>query len=217
MKITSLLQTLAGRTRPPRRFTHDGSQQATVYLLADHLDAALAAGEDLLRQRLDVRHPGPATEQAEVLAWHADLRRFLEGVRTYELMLLTRVMRARQRAEEARRSDTRLAAFASLFHTGTNALADAIADTIDPRRIDFDQGAEAITFLKTRAVLARECDGLDTYSSLEITERTLVAGAIELGVLLDHVATFLDVLEAHYNLFADDDAASDTEATVSAA
>jgi len=205
MRLSLRLNAFTRRPRPPARFARDGQVRACVYLLADHLDATLAAGEDLLRQRLDVLHPRPSTEPSEVQAWHRQLRGFLEVVRGYELTMLTRLMQARQRADEVRRGDSRLATFAALFHAGTTPLADTVAQATDPRHIDFDEGAEAIAFLKARAILAADCDGLDTYSSLEIADRTLVAGVIPLGVLLDHVVALLDALELHYDLFAGSD------------
>lgn len=75
----------------------------SVYALADHLDAALAACEDLL----------------EMNGLHADLEWFLASVRRFELAVILQVLRARQYAEELRGSGSHIAAMAALFLAGT--------------------------------------------------------------------------------------------------
>ena len=52
---------------------------ASVYLIADHLDAALASGEDLLRLRHELVPPGPQAASEQHLALSAELRRRLRG------------------------------------------------------------------------------------------------------------------------------------------
>lgn len=80
-----------------------------VYALADHLDAALAACEDLL----------------QLSGHHADLEWFLATVRRFELAAILQVLRVRQYAEELRHTDRRIATIAELFLAGTLAFTEA--------------------------------------------------------------------------------------------
>ena len=80
-----------------------------VYALADHLDAALAACEDLL----------------QLSGRHTDLEWFLASVRRFELAAILQVLRVRQYAEELRQSDRRIATIAELFLAGTLAFTEA--------------------------------------------------------------------------------------------
>ena len=62
---------------------------ASVYLLAEHLDAALAAGEDLTGV-LCLSSDTPPREEAELVEFRASRREAIEKIRTYELALLAR-------------------------------------------------------------------------------------------------------------------------------
>jgi hypothetical protein len=173
---------------------------ATVYLVADHLDAALAAGEDLLKVHgcagpplvHDIERPG------------AVQRRFVDRVRTLELAMAMRVLQARRRAGELRRADSRVTAVARLFIGGTALLADAVADLGDATAVDFQTGDDAIAYLRGRGVIAADAAGLKSLDQLIVTPQFLIAERIALGPLMDLAATFLDTLELFYELYPED-------------
>jgi hypothetical protein len=81
----------------------------SVHALADHLDGALAACEDLLR--LNGRQQ--------------DIEWFLASVRRFELAAILQVLRVRQYAEELRHTERRMATVAELFLAGTLAFTEA--------------------------------------------------------------------------------------------
>jgi hypothetical protein len=81
----------------------------SVYALADHLDATLAACEELLR--LNGRHQ--------------DMEWFLASVRRFELAAILQVLRVRQYAEELRHTERRIATVADLFLAGTLVFTEA--------------------------------------------------------------------------------------------
>jgi hypothetical protein len=81
----------------------------SVFALADHLDRALAACEELLR--LNGRHQ--------------DMEWFLASVRRFELAAILQVLRVRQYAEELRHTERRIATVAELFLAGTLAFTEA--------------------------------------------------------------------------------------------
>ena len=71
----------------------------SVYLLAEHLDAALAAGEDLTSVLFI--WPGPQPREPEGIAeLRAGQRAAIERIRTFELALLSRVIKGREWAAE---------------------------------------------------------------------------------------------------------------------
>src|SRR5262249_23804117 len=94
----------------------------SIYLLGDHLDAALALGEDLLTEKVVLApavHPPP---RARRVRKNCDLAEFPTPARTLELSLPARLPQARKRAEDLRRRETRLKPLIALFVGGTAPL-----------------------------------------------------------------------------------------------
>lgn len=176
-----------------------------IYLLAEHLDAVLAVGEDLVAlvppvaptERLD------GDRLTDMLA--AELR-FIAEIEALETKLLARVLQARVRALEVARIDPRFRQIVGLFVSGT-AVCLAAVDRHGPAGRAARRDAvpeDRVTFLAERALL-------DPLSSAALPRRPDAAfralGVIEIGPLLDLVATFLSTLEVHYELFDAADAA----------
>jgi hypothetical protein len=171
----------------------------SLYLLKDHLDATLALGEDLLAAEL-VLLPVDRPGLRDWLRHTRGLDDFLASLRTLEYALTARLLQARKRAEEMRRSDSRLRQMIALFVAGTVPLVDAAAELGDTDARNFDGADSALTFLRSRGLLAPDAAGLELVSHLAVGEDYLVAGRIELGALLDLAATFLDTLDLLYDL-----------------
>ena len=181
------------------------SSSATAYLLADHLDAMLAAGEDLLKVHRVVMSEIPEPERRSIRGQVEAQLRCIDTIRTLEMTLAMRGLQARERAEELRRADPRIGAVAGLFVGGTAALADAARELGDWTEFDFQTGNEVVEYLRSRGLIAADSAGLVSLEQLTVTARFLVARRIELGPLLDLTATFLDALELFYELYGDDD------------
>ena len=108
----------------------------SLYLLGDHLDAALAMGEDLLTERVALADATQQLTMARLVRQNRELAEFLTTVRTLELSLTARLLQARKRAEEMKRRESRLKPLIALFVAGTAPLVDAAAelgDTTTPR------------------------------------------------------------------------------------
>ena len=178
----------------------------SAYMLADHLDAALAAGEDILaagrRCRLGEAGPGQAIA----------LRTAVELIRSLELALVTRVLKAREWSQLLARTDTRFKMTASLFMGGTVSLVEALAEFADAREADFETGDGVTAYFRSRAVIDGETPALSVREGALVTEKFRITGRIELGPLLDLIAAYLNALEVHFTLFA-----GDSEASVAAA
>jgi hypothetical protein len=183
------------------------ARHPSIYLLGDHLDAALAMGEDLLTEKVALADAAQHLTMARLVRQNRELAEFLTTVRTLELSLTARLLQARKRAEEVRRRETRLKPLISLFVAGTAPLVDAAMELGDTSTRDFDTGDTATAFLRSRALIARDAAGLERLTELRVSEDYLVAGRIRLGTLLDLVATFLDSLDLLYDLYGEPAAA----------
>jgi len=179
------------------------SKLPSLYLLGDHLDAALAMGEDLLTEKVVLADAAQPPSMARLVQQNRELAEFLTIVRTLEMSLTARLLQARKRAEEMRRHETRLKPLIALFVGGTAPLVDAAKELGDTTVHDFNTGDTAFAFLRSRALIARDAAGLERLSELRVGEDYLVAGRIRLGTLLDLVATFLDSLDLIYDLYGE--------------
>jgi hypothetical protein len=192
------------------------ARHPTIYLLSDHLDAALAMGEDLLTERVVLAEAEQKLNMSRLLRQSAEVADFLDSVRTLELSLIARLLQARRRAEEIKRTETRLKPLISLFVGGTAALVDAAEELGDTTNQAFATGDAAQAFLRSRGILARDAAGLEQLSQLTVTEEFLVASRIRLGTLMDLVATFLDTLDVMFDLYQDEPAVEAAPAGVTA-
>jgi hypothetical protein len=172
----------------------------SLHLIEDHLDAALAMGEDLLTEKVALLQPTQPLTMARLVRQNRELAEFLVTVRTLELSLIARLLQARRHAEELRRRELRLKPLIALFVAGTAPLVDAAAELGDTTTRDFETGDTASAFLRSRGLIAPDAAGLERLSQLAVGEGYLVAERIRLGTLLDLVATFLDTLDVLYDL-----------------
>lgn len=173
---------------------------ASVYLLAEHLDAALAAGEDLTGVLFIWSGP-PPRESERIAELRAGQRDAIDRIRSFELALLSRIVKGREWATEVAALDERFAMMARLYLAGTATLLDAVEECADLSAADFDAGAGLVAYARSRGIIAADAPGLNDLVPLVAGENFLVVRRIPLGDLLDLVASFLDALEAEYDLF----------------
>lgn len=167
-----------------------------AYMLADHLDAALAAGEDILiagRKLTDENDKG-AREPAA-------LRSSIELIRALELAMITRVLKAREWSQRMSKADARFKLQASSFMSGSHTLVDALAEFADATNVDFDTADGMTAYFRSRGVIDDEAPCLTDSVSALVTETFRIAGRNELGPLMDMIASYLDALELHFLLF----------------
>ena len=171
----------------------------SVYMLAEHLDGALAAGEDLVARGADWRmlaeNPGAASQ------FVSQQRHIAQEVRGMEMMLIARVLKSRHHAEVLAEVDSRFSAIAKLFVSGTAILVDAVDECGDASQSDFDTADDLVAYVRSRGLIAPDAAHVSDPRSLTIDDNFLVAKRITLGPLMDMSAAFLDALETHYELF----------------
>ena len=81
------------------------------------------------------------------------------------------------------------------------ALAVVVAECADLSGEDFDTGDDLTAYMRGRGLIAEDAAGLSDTAPIAANETFLVARRAPLGVLLDLVASFLDALEAEFDLF----------------
>ena len=173
----------------------------SVYLLADHLDGALAAGEDLVARGHDWR--SLAEDPGEPSEFATPQRRIAEEVRGLELMLIARVLKARTHASSLAEVDDRFRAVGTLFASGTAVLLDAVTECGDARGEDFETGDDIVSYIRSRGLIAPDAADVRGAAELTIDDSFLVAKRIALGPLLDMASAFLDALDSQYELFVE--------------
>jgi hypothetical protein len=188
----------------------DITVNSSIYLLGDHLDASLAMGEDLLAEKLALLDAVETPSRGHLLRQNRALNQFLATVRCLELAMIARLLEARRRAEELKRSEGRLRPLAALLAAGTAPLVDAVAELGDTSTRDFDTGDTACAFLRSRNMIARDAAGFAGMAQLAVSEDYLVAGRVRLGTLLDLIAAFLDALDDQFDLYPEDASSSGT-------
>ena len=180
---------------------------ANVYLLSDHLDAALAMAEDLLTESVQLYPATPGTGGAALSRQQAELAASVAGIYKLELGLTARLLQARKRIADLRKTETRFKPYFSLFVGGTAALADAA----DHMNAAADILAQPLTFLKSRGLIAADAVRLPEGVTLAVTEDYLIAGTIPLGLLMDMLASFLDGLDLVFDLYPREALGADAE------
>lgn len=176
--------------------THSQQVPHAAYMLADHLDAALAAGEDILAAGRRTR-----LEDALMPGGQVALRSGVELIRSLELALITRVLKAREWSKALDKADSRFKSFGQLFQGGSAQLVDAIAEFADATEADFETGDGITAYFRSRGVIDAEAPALSGNEQALVTETFLITGRMQLGALLDLIAAYLDALETQFILF----------------
>lgn len=174
-----------------------------IYLLVEHLDAALAAGEQLTAQTMDVTEPSGDVGPRRLRSREARFIGFVHHVRSLEASLIAHILQARRRATELPRSRGPLKTLLDSFSGGTAVLVDAVAEYGDPARFAFNTGADRLSYLRGRGVMPGHTTATTSAVTVEIDESFLVAGRLELGPLLDMIEGFLRALNVEFDLWRD--------------
>lgn len=177
------------------------SAPATVYLLADNLDTALAAGEDLLKSQLSWQAAETAdTEEENAKAREQD-REALAAARSLEMVLVARVLKSRESATELAKIDPLVRPISRIYTAGTALLSDAVSEMADGSKDEFEAGDCMAAYLRSRGLIAADEPAPSEPKLFAITEDFRIFGRVALGPIMDLVATFLDTLETHYELY----------------
>jgi hypothetical protein len=181
--------------------SHRRDLDPCIYLLVEHLDAALAAGENLTTQTMDVTEPSGDVGPRRLRSREARFIGFVNHVRNLEASLIAHILQARRRATELPRARGPLKILLDAFSGGTAVLLDAVAEYGDPARFAFNTGADRLSYLRARGLMPTNVKAVTSVVTVEIDEGFLVAGRLELGPLLDMIEAFLRALNVEFDLW----------------
>lgn len=169
-----------------------------AYFIADHLDAVLAASEDLRKLKVEIppARTGLSAEMAN------KLRAFVEQIQRHELTIVMRTLEARKRIAELQNPGKMLRLILGLFTGGTAALADAAEDYCDTATVEFATAGDTLDFLRARNLLPEASGSLIGCLNIEATEEMLIAERVPLGDIMDHAAAVMDALELYFDLYS---------------
>lgn len=173
-----------------------------IHLLADHLDATLAAGEDLMALRLE-----PAADLPEGEMPEERLAAFVADVRQHEAALLLRLLQARRRAEAVVNTDFAVKTVLKLIAAGTASLVDLARAYGEQGREGVASGDDLQHVLRQRGLIAEDSPCVGAFQTIRVDDTFRIGGVVPIGGLLDLAASALDLLDRHYNLYQDDDLA----------
>lgn len=178
------------------------SSPPVVYFLADHLDAVLASGEDLTQISMTWISTAAKSQDATIRD-RDNMRDDVDAVRSLELQLIARLLKARDRADELMRTDPRLKLMSRLFLSGTAQILEAIPELSDATAADFETGDAMLAYFRSRGLISAHAAAPGDGAVLRVTDTFLVGRRIALGAILDLVAQFLDTVELHHDIYAD--------------
>jgi hypothetical protein len=185
---------------------------SNIYLLTDHLDAALALGEDMCQQRVLLYPITPGTGEVALLRQQGELATFVSTVYAMELGVVMRLLQARKRIAELRAMETRFKPFFSGFIGGTALLVDAVEGFSTASSDAYRLGASPLAFMISRGLVPEETTRLPDNTEIVVGADYRVAGGIPLGALMDMLAGFLDGLEIAFELYPKEAEALDAPA-----
>lgn len=165
-----------------------------ICLLADHLDAALAAAEDLVR--LELVPPAVAGPDAP-----DDLVRFIRRIRHFEEVIVARLLEMRRRLKELRNLDPNVASVLRLLASQTTAILEIADRLIDRSQQSYATGGDPLEFLRLRQIITSEAAFLSPESALSIGEGMHLGGVLRLGTLMDLLAATTGALDVAYDLY----------------
>lgn len=170
-------------------------------LLAEHLDAALAAGEDLLASSLPARAD---LDEADPQSAPDALDGFVRKLLQLEGSLVLRLLQARRLASEIGRADSSLKSVAALFRAQTDLLHEMIAGAGRSAEGALVRAGDSHAYIRSRGLIAPEAAAPSPYESLSVDESFRVGGVVQLSEVMNLVAAVLDLIDARFGLYTPD-------------
>ena len=178
--------------------THDeGHLESIVYFLSEALRAAIEAGDTLRQSGCDMPQLDHGMDCGELADRLASFRHYIQGLWSREVMMVAKILRARELAKELRAHEPELRPEIDTFRLATVSSAD-IQDMLLPDAQNLFNGAvQPKRFLETR--------GYSTIGDGESGNQLLgyrIAGHVDVRLLLDACEALHFGLAARYGFDA---------------
>lgn len=179
-----------------RRHSDNTIEQA--YLLHDHLEAIITYAHKLQSGRLTL----PQAISHEARADNAfALSEFIDTIKSTELVIVTKILRARLWASRLQPVDQRFDPMVRLFLSGTHALADSVQDSDSPAVASFGSPAQHRDYLIARQVIPANTYAFDMLTEFDVSGEFLLNGTTAIAPLMENCRTFADMLDTHFQLY----------------
>lgn len=175
----------------------EGHLESVVYFLSEALRAAIEAGDRLQLSVCDMPQIGPGMDCSEMASKLAAFRIYTHSLWSCEVMMLAKILRARDLAKELRLYEPELKPEIDTFRLATVNSSD-LQDTLLPDAQNVFNGAvQPKRFLEARGFPG--FDGVDTNDPLLGYK---VAGRVDVRLLLDACEALHFGLAARYGFDA---------------
>jgi hypothetical protein len=171
----------------------EGHLESIVYFLSEALRAAIEAGDSLQQSGCDVPHLDHGMDCGEIADKLASFRQYIQGLWSQEVLLIAKILRARELAKELRVHEPELRPEIDTFRLATVSSAD-MQETLLPDAQNLFNGAiQPKRFLEIRGYSAiDDAGGADSLLGYRI------AGQVDVRLLLDACEALHFGLAARY-------------------
>ena len=171
----------------------EGHLESIVYFLSEALRAAIEAGDSLQQSGCDVPHLDHAMDCGEITDKLATFRQYIHGLWSREVLLIAKILRARELAKELRVHEPELRPEIDTFRLATVSSADMQETLLPDAQNLFNGAVQPKRFLETRGYSAvDEAGGADSLLGYRI------AGRVDVRLLLDACEALHFGLAARY-------------------
>ena len=173
----------------------EGHLESIVYFLSESLRAAIEAGDSLQQSSCDVPHLDHAMDCGQITDRLATFRQYIQGLWSQEVLLIAKILRARDLAKELRIHEPELRPEIDTFRLATVNSTDMQEMLLPDAQNLFNGAIQPKRFLETRG-----------YSTLDDAEPALlgyrIAGQVDVRLLLDACSALHFGLAARYGFAA---------------
>ncbi len=172
--------------------------ETVVYVLSDHLCSAIEAGDYLLALEHETKIVSQNESSESILERLDRFHRFLDDIRTYEFLIVTKINQARHWSLHLRQLDRDLRPVIDLFASSTAIVTDASHLLGQSEQQIFNGQTEPKQFIESRKICVDTTTGKKNSKICSINDHYLIGGKVLLKDLLDVCQAFHTSLEAQY-------------------
>lgn len=184
--------------------TEEEQLQSIVYFLSDHVCTSLEASEAILAEAYEPEAELSALTADEILHALDDFNAYIDKLRHYEYLIITRLNQARHWATQLRQIDSDFRPVIDLFSTTTNIVSDASALLGEDENDAFNGDGEHHNFIQTRQLLVTNGNDANAPKHVFADENYLFGGKVLLISLMEVCESFHTALEARYSAFSEE-------------
>lgn len=177
--------------------TDEGHLESIVFFLSESLRAAIEAGDSLQQSGCDVPHLDHAMDCGEITDRLASFRQHIQGLWSQEVLLIAKILRARELAKELRVHEPELRPEIDTFRLATVNSADMQEMLLPDAQNLFNGAVQPKRFLETRGYSAIDDDG-----AADPLPGYRIAGQVDVRLLLDACEALHFGLAARYGFDA---------------